>query len=138
MRVILTVTFLFTSFGYTTSVFTASIQKGDVRNEVNTIGSTTSAGDVELKKTVEKTDEEGVYKVTLTAKDAPYGYRLVGNDTQEVKIDAEDKVIKVYYESVSKGNVTPPKTGINNASYLSITCIIGMIALSLCKKKQET
>lgn len=68
MRIILAVTVLFTSFGYTTSVFAASIQKGDVRNEVNTVGSTTSAGDVELKKTVEKTDEEGIYKVTLTAK----------------------------------------------------------------------
>lgn len=68
MRIILSVTVLFTSFGYTTSVFAASIQKGDVRNEVNTVGSTTSAGDVELKKTVEKTDEEGIYKVTLTAK----------------------------------------------------------------------
>lgn len=68
IRIILAVTVLFTSFGYTTSVFAASIQKGDVRNEVNTVGSTTSAGDVELKKTVEKTDEEGIYKVTLTAK----------------------------------------------------------------------
>lgn len=68
MRIILAVTVIFTSFGYTTSVFAASIQKGDVRNEVNTVGSTTSAGDVELKKTVEKTDEEGIYKVTLTAK----------------------------------------------------------------------
>ena len=68
MRILLAVTVLFTSFGYTTSVFAASIQKGDVRNEVNTVGSTTSAGDVELKKTVEKTDEEGIYKVTLTAK----------------------------------------------------------------------
>lgn len=68
MRILLAVTVIFTSFGYTTSVFAASIQKGDVRNEVNTVGSTTSAGDVELKKTVEKTDEEGIYKVTLTAK----------------------------------------------------------------------
>ena len=68
MRILLAVTVLFTSFGYTTSVFAASIQKGDIRNEVNTVGSTTSAGDVELKKTVEKTDEEGIYKVTLTAK----------------------------------------------------------------------
>ena len=68
MRIILAVTVIFTSFGYTTSVFAASIQKGDVRNEVNTVGSTTSAGDVELKKTVKKTDEEGIYKVTLTAK----------------------------------------------------------------------
>lgn len=68
MRIILAVTVIFTSFGYTTSVFAASIEKGDVRNEVNTVGSTTSAGDVELKKTVEKTDEEGIYKVTLTAK----------------------------------------------------------------------
>lgn len=68
MRILLAVTVIFTSFGYTTSVFAASIQKGDVRNEVNTVGSTTSAGDVELKKAVEKTDEEGIYKVTLTAK----------------------------------------------------------------------
>lgn len=68
MRILLAVTVIFTSFGYTTSVFAASIQKGDVRDEVNTVGSTTSAGDVELKKTVEKTDEEGIYKVTLTAK----------------------------------------------------------------------
>lgn len=68
MRILLAVTVIFTSFGYTTSVFAASIQKGDVRNEVNTVGSTTSAGDVELKKTVEKTDEEGIFKVTLTAK----------------------------------------------------------------------
>lgn len=68
MRILLAVTVIFTSFGYTTSVFAASIQKGDVRNEVNTVGSTTSAGDVELKKTVEKTNEEGIYKVTLTAK----------------------------------------------------------------------
>ena len=68
MRILLAVTVIFTSFGYTTSVFAASIQKGDIRNEVNTVGSTTSAGDVELKKTVEKTDEEGIYKVTLTAK----------------------------------------------------------------------
>lgn len=68
MRILLAVTVIFTSFGYTTSVFAASIEKGDVRNEVNTVGSTTSAGDVELKKTVEKTDEEGIYKVTLTAK----------------------------------------------------------------------
>ncbi|MDD6480127.1 MAG: VWA domain-containing protein [Clostridium sp.] len=68
MRILLAVTVIFTSFGYTTSVFAASIQKGDVRNEVNTVGSTSSAGDVELKKTVEKTDEEGIYKVTLTAK----------------------------------------------------------------------
>lgn len=68
MRILLAVTVIFTSFGYTTSVFAASIQKGDVRNEINTVGSTTSAGDVELKKTVEKTDEEGIYKVTLTAK----------------------------------------------------------------------
>ena len=68
MRILLAVTVIFTSFGYITSVFAASIQKGDVRNEVNTVGSTTSAGDVELKKTVEKTDEEGIYKVTLTAK----------------------------------------------------------------------
>lgn len=68
MRILLAVTVIFTSFGYTTSVFAASIQKGDVRNEVNTVGSTTSTGDVELKKTVEKTDEEGIYKVTLTAK----------------------------------------------------------------------
>lgn len=68
MRILLAVTVIFTSFGYTTSVFAASIQKGDVRNEVNTVGSTTSAGDVELKKTVQKTDEEGIYKVTLTAK----------------------------------------------------------------------
>lgn len=68
MRILLAVTVIFTSFGYTTSVFATSIQKGDVRNEVNTVGSTTSAGDVELKKTVEKTDEEGIYKVTLTAK----------------------------------------------------------------------
>ena len=68
MRILLAVTVIFTSFGYTTSVFAASIQKGDVRNEVNTVGSTTSAGEVELKKAVEKTDEEGIYKVTLTAK----------------------------------------------------------------------
>lgn len=68
MRILLAVTVIFTSFGYTTSVFAAFIQKGDVRNEVNTVGSTTSAGDVELKKAVEKTDEEGIYKVTLTAK----------------------------------------------------------------------
>ena len=68
MRILLAVTVIFTSFGYTTSVFAASIQKGDVRDEVNTVGSTTGAGDVELKKTVEKTDEEGIYKVTLTAK----------------------------------------------------------------------
>ena len=68
MRILLAVTVIFTSFGYTTSVFAASIQKGDVRNEVNTVGSTTSAGDVELKKAVEKTDEERIYKVTLTAK----------------------------------------------------------------------
>ncbi len=83
MRIILAVTVLFTSFGYTTSVFAASIQKGDVRNEVNTVGSTTSAGDVELKKTVEKTDEEGVYKVTLTAK---------GKD----KVTTESKYADIY------------------------------------------
>lgn len=83
MRIILAVTVLFTSFGYTTSVFAASIQKGDVRNEVNTVGSTTSAGDVELKKTVEKTDEEGIYKVTLTAK---------GKD----KVTTESKYADIY------------------------------------------
>ena len=83
MRIILAATVLFTSFGYTTSVFAASIQKGDVRNEVNTVGSTTSAGDVELKKTVEKTDEEGVYKVTLTAK---------GKD----KVTTESKYADIY------------------------------------------
>ena len=67
----------------------------------------------------------------------PADYKFV-NDTAPLTIDdTEDNVIKVYYESVSKGDVTPPKTGINNASYLSITCIIGMIALSLSKKKQE-
>lgn len=83
MRIILAVTVLFTSFGYTTSVFASSIQKGDVRNEVNTVGSTTSAGDVELKKTVEKTDEEGIYKVTLTAK---------GKD----KVTTESKYADIY------------------------------------------
>ena len=67
----------------------------------------------------------------------PADYKFV-NDTAPLTIDdTEDNVIKVYYKSVSKGDVTPPKTGINNASYLSITCIIGMIALSLSKKKQE-
>lgn len=67
----------------------------------------------------------------------PADYKFV-NDTAPLTIDdTEDNVIKVYYESVSKGDITPPKTGINNASYLSITCIIGMIALSLSKKKQE-
>lgn len=67
----------------------------------------------------------------------PADYKFV-NDTAPLTIDdTEDNVIKVYYESVSKGDVTPPKTGINNASYLSISCIIGMIALSLSKKKQE-
>lgn len=83
MRILLAVTVIFTSFGYTTSVFAASIQKGDVRNEVNTVGSTTSAGDVELKKTVEKTDEEGIYKVTLTAK---------GKD----KVTTESKYADIY------------------------------------------
>lgn len=67
----------------------------------------------------------------------PADYKFV-NDTAPLTIDdTEDNVIKVYYESVSKGDITPPKTGINNASYLSISCIIGMIALSLSKKKQE-
>lgn len=67
----------------------------------------------------------------------PADYKFV-NDTAPLTIDdTEDNVIKVYYESVSKGDITPPKTGINNASYLSITCIVGMIALSLSKKKQE-
>lgn len=67
----------------------------------------------------------------------PADYKFV-NDTAPLTIDdTEDNVIKVYYESVSNGDITPPKTGINNASYLSITCIIGMIALSLSKKKQE-
>ena len=67
----------------------------------------------------------------------PADYKFV-NDTAPLTIDdTEDNVIKVYYKSVSKGDITPPKTGINNASYLSITCIIGMIALSLSKKKQE-
>ena len=68
IRIILAVTVLFTSFGYTTSVFAETYKKGDVRNGEKTAGSTTNPGDVELRKTVEKTDEDGIYKVTLTAK----------------------------------------------------------------------
>ena len=68
LRIILAATILFTSFGYSTSVFANAPEKGDVKNEENTVGSITSAGDVELKKTVTKTDEEGIYNVTLTAK----------------------------------------------------------------------
>ena len=68
IRIILAVTVLFTSFGYTTSVFAETYKKGDVRNGEKTVGSTTNPGDVKLKKTVEKTDEDGIYKVTLTAK----------------------------------------------------------------------
>lgn len=67
-RIMLALTIIFTSFGYTTSVFADTINKGDIRNETNSIGSTTNAGDVELNKTVEKTNEEGIYKITLTAK----------------------------------------------------------------------
>lgn len=67
-RIMLALTIIFTSFGYTTLVFADTVNKGDIRNEVNSIGSTTNAGDVELKKTVEKTNDEGIYKVTLTAK----------------------------------------------------------------------
>ena len=68
LRIILAATILFTSFGYSTSVFANAPEKGDVKNEENTVGSITNAGDVELKKTVTKTDEEGIYNVTLTAK----------------------------------------------------------------------
>ena len=33
-----------------------------------------------------------------TAKEAPFGYRLVGENTQEVKVDEENKVVTFYYE----------------------------------------
>ncbi|MDO4962810.1 MAG: vWA domain-containing protein [bacterium] len=42
-----------------------ALEKGDVINPENSVGTLTNAGDVKLEKTVEKTDEEGVYKITL-------------------------------------------------------------------------
>lgn len=83
IRIILVVTVLFTSFGYTTSVFAETYKKGDVRNGEKTVGSTTNPGDVELKKTVEKTDEDEIYKVTLTVK---------GKD----KVTTESKYADIY------------------------------------------
>ena len=69
IRIILTITVLFTGFGYSTVVLADNYSKGEVRNTINTIGSTTNAGDVELKKEVTKVEgEEGIYNVSLTAK----------------------------------------------------------------------
>lgn len=68
IRIMLVITILFTSFGYQTVVLASSNVKGDVRKSVNSEGSITNPGDVELTKTVTKTNEEGIYNVKLTAK----------------------------------------------------------------------
>lgn len=67
IRLTLALIITITSFGYSTVVLANSTEKGYIRNGENTVGSTTNAGDVELKKTVSKTNEEGIYNVTLTA-----------------------------------------------------------------------
>ena len=68
IRLILTLTIIFTNFGFVTDVFADSYSKGEVINPTHTIGSTTNDGDVELTKTVTPSTEEGVFDVTLTAK----------------------------------------------------------------------
>ena len=67
----------------------------------------------------------------------PAGYRFVSDTAPLIIDDTEDNVIKVYYVSEPKGDITPPKTGIYTTDYLSITSIIGTIGLILSKKKQE-
>ena len=67
----------------------------------------------------------------------PADYRFVSDTAPLIIDDTEDNVIKVYYVSEPKGDITPPKTGIYTTDYLSITSIIGTIALILSKKKQE-
>lgn len=42
-----------------------ALEKGDVINPKNSVGEIVNEGDIKLEKTVEKTNEEGVYKVTL-------------------------------------------------------------------------
>ena len=79
----------------------------------NTIG---LAEEVRNNKTFEE-----IY--TETAKEAPFGYRLVGEETQEVTVDAEDKVVTFYYEKRDDFSYTVNyvEEGTNNKLVDSVT-----------------
>ncbi|MDD6878753.1 MAG: VWA domain-containing protein, partial [bacterium] len=69
---------------------------------------------------------------TELAKDAPFGYRLIGNDTQNILIDEDNKILTFYYEKRDDfkytvkyldedGNTLKPQKVVTNKKYLD-TC----------------
>lgn len=76
--------------------------------------------------------------ITNYVEKQPYGYEFV-SDTAPLTIeDTEDNVIKVYYKSVPKGEVTPPKTGIDSSNkYVTFIYLISVIGFMFITKKQE-
>lgn len=66
INVLLFVATMVLSFGFTNSALALEIS--DVLNPVNEVGELTNPGDVKFTKTVNATDEEGVYTVSLNVK----------------------------------------------------------------------
>jgi len=71
MRFILAIAVFISNFGYNPVVLAgndevdAEYTHGQIIDPVNSIGSADNAGDVKLTKTISKTDEDGVYNVTI-------------------------------------------------------------------------
>ena len=107
---LMTVVMIFTSFDgmfvyAATDPTGATPEKGDIKNESLTSGPLVNEGDVELDKVVSKTDEDGVYKVTLSVK----GKEKVTEETFErdvyvaIVLDASHSMRGEKYVNAKKG-----------------------------------
>ena len=68
----------------------------------------------------------------------PHGYKFISDTAPITLEDKEDNIIKVYYESIPQGDITPPKTGIETSNkYLSFIYLISTVGLVFIKRKQE-
>ena len=129
LTVFLIINLLFLNFFTPLIVRADTYDLGDIKNATVSVGSLENEGDIEVTKTVTKTDNKGEYKVTFTVKGKPYTSLNEYNiDSYTVFVlDASYSMLGTKWNKAKEAAINFSETLVNSSdnNYLSLVTFNG-------------